>query len=171
MMPSRDVPPTWEPVDPFPEGPARQSFVSGTASAVDRTRVHYFREGSSDHLHATVWFGPGAEGPPASVHGGAIAAVLDEAMGAACWMNRHAVVAARITINFRHLVPLGFAGRVEAWIDHIEGRKIFLTSRLTDDAGRVHAEGEGLFITLTPEQMERSVRAREARRRSGERTA
>ena len=157
------IPAAWEPVDPFPEGPARRSFVSGTASA-DRTLVAYFRQASSDHLYATIRFGPAAEGPPDAVHGGAIAAVLDEAMGAACWMNKHAVVAARITINFRHLVPLGFAGRVEAWIDRIEGRKVFLIARLTDDAGRVHAEGEGLFVKLTKEQMERSIRAREARK-------
>ena len=157
------IPAGWEPVDPFPEGPARRSFVSGTAAA-DRTRVAYFRQAASDHLYATVSFGDGAEGPPDAVHGGAIAAVLDEAMGATCWMNRHAVVAARLVVNFRHMVPLGFAGRVEAWIDRIEGRKIFLTSHLADDAGRVHAEGEGLFITLTAEQMERTVRAREARK-------
>ncbi|MDH4064504.1 MAG: PaaI family thioesterase [Acidobacteriota bacterium] len=154
----------WEPVDPFPEGPATRSFVSGRAAALERTRVVYYRRASSDHLYACVWFGPAAEGPPEAVHGGATAAVLDEAMGAACWMNRHPVVAARITINYRHMMPLGFSGRAEAWIDRVERRKVFLTSRLTDEAGKVYAEGEGLFITLTPEQMRASARAREARR-------
>jgi hypothetical protein len=42
-------------------------------------------------------------------------AVLDEAMGAVCWMNQHAVAGARIT-STRHMVPLGFAGHVEALI-------------------------------------------------------
>jgi acyl-coenzyme A thioesterase PaaI-like protein len=137
--------------------------VSGTFAA-ERTRVAYYRRASSDHLHATIQFGALAEGPPGAVHGGAIAAVLDEAMGAVCWMNGHPVVAARITINFRHMVPLGFSGFVESWIDHIERRKIFLTSRLTDANGRVMAEGEALFVRLTEEQMQASVRAREARR-------
>jgi thioesterase superfamily protein len=157
----------WTPVDPFPNGPATRSYVSGSAAAADhRTRVAYFRNGTSDHLFACVWFGPLSEGPPDSVHGGAIAAVLDEAMGASCWMNHHAVVGARITINYRHLVPLGFSGRVEAWIDQIERRKCFITSRLTDAEGKVYAEGEGLFIKLTPEQIEASLRAR-ARRAAG----
>jgi Thioesterase superfamily len=137
--------------------------VSGTAAAADRTRVAYYRHASSDHLYACVWFGRGSEGPPDTVHGGAIAAVLDEAMGAACWLNQHPVVAARITINYRHMVPLGFSGWVEAWIDHIDRRKISLTSRLADAAGKVFAEGEGLFITLTPEQLRASTRARQAR--------
>jgi acyl-coenzyme A thioesterase PaaI-like protein len=156
-------PADWIPVDPFPAGPAFHSFVSGTA-ARDRTRVAYYRRIDSDHLHACVWFGPTTEGPPDSVHGGAIAAVLDEAMGAVCWMNRHPVVGARITINYRHMVPLGFSGRVESWIDHIERRKCFITSRLTDESGKVYAEGEALFIQLTPEQIDASMRAREQRK-------
>ncbi len=154
----------WVPVDPFPAGPATQSFVSGTAAA-DRTRVVYFREGSGDHLFACVWFGSATEGPPNSVHGGAIAAVLDEAMGAVCWMNQHAVVGARITINYRHMVPLGFAGYVESWIDHIDHRKCYIASQLTDETGKVYAEGEALFLKLTAEQLQANARARHARAR------
>jgi acyl-coenzyme A thioesterase PaaI-like protein len=130
---------------------------------MDRTRVVYFRRALSDHLHACVWFGPGSEGPPSTVHGGAIAAVLDEAMGAVCWMNGHPVVGARITINYLQLTPLGFAGRVESWIERIEGRKCFIRSRLTDNGETVYAEGEALFIKLTPEQLQRAAEAREKR--------
>jgi acyl-coenzyme A thioesterase PaaI-like protein len=90
------------PVQPFPSGPSKRSFVSGDAASADRTRVQYFRNPENNHLHASVWFGPHTEGPPESVHGGAIAAVLDEAMGAVCWMNGHPVVGARITINYLH---------------------------------------------------------------------
>jgi acyl-coenzyme A thioesterase PaaI-like protein len=129
--------------------------VSGRAAANDRTRVAYYRERGGDHLHACVWFGPAAEGPPDTVHGGAIAAVLDEAMGAVCWMNGHPVLGARITINYRHMVPLGFHGRVEVWIARIEGRKIFLESRLTDASAKVYATGEGLFVRLGPDRIAR----------------
>jgi acyl-coenzyme A thioesterase PaaI-like protein len=151
------------PVQPFPSGPSQRSFVSGTAASIARTRVEYFRDPASDHLHATVWFGPHTEGPPESVHGGAIAAVLDEAMGAVCWMNGHPVVGARITINYLHMTPLGFAGRVESWIEQIERRKIFIKARLSDENGRVHAEGEALFIELQPEMKARLDDARSRR--------
>ena len=153
----------WIPVFPFPSGPSTRSFVSGTAAAAERTRVEYFRHPSNDHLYAKVRFGPHTEGPPESVHGGAIAAVLDEAMGAVCWMNGHPVVAARITINYRHLTPLGFEGQVESWIDHIDRRKIFSRSRLADAQGKVHAEGEALFIELLPD-MKAKLDAARARR-------
>jgi acyl-coenzyme A thioesterase PaaI-like protein len=152
------------PVQPFPSGPSQRSFVSGEAAARERTRVEYFRDPANDHLHAVVWFGPLTEGPPESVHGGAIAAVLDEAMGAVCWMNGHPVVGARITINYLHMTPLGFSGRVESWIERIERRKIFIKSRLSDEHGRVHAEGEALFIEL---QAELKAKMDEARNRRG----
>ncbi len=147
------------PVNPFPSAPSKRSYVSGEVAA-ERTRVAYFRDGTTDHLHASIHFGHAAEGPPDAVHGGAIAAVLDEAMGGVCWMNGHAVVGARITINYRHMTPLGFEGLVESWIDHIERRKIFLRSKLTDVTGKVHAEGEGLFIKLLPAQQARFDDAR-----------
>ena len=151
------------PVQPFPSGPSQRSFVSGTAASTERTRVSYFRDPANDHLHAEVWFGPHTEGPPESVHGGAVAAVLDEAMGAVCWMNGHPVVGARITINYLHMTPLGFSGHVESWIEHIERRKIFIKSRLSDENGRVHAEGEALFIELQPELKAKLDEARSRR--------
>jgi acyl-coenzyme A thioesterase PaaI-like protein len=151
------------PVQPFPSGPSQRSFVSGSAASTERTRVSYFRDPANDHLHAEVWFGPHTEGPPESVHGGAIAAVLDEAMGAVCWMNGHPVVGARITINYLHMTPLGFSGHVESWIEQIERRKIFIKSRLSDENGRVHAEGEALFVELQPEVKARLDEARSRR--------
>jgi acyl-coenzyme A thioesterase PaaI-like protein len=163
VAPPMSPAPEWEPVRPFPNTPSPRSFVSG-AEAARRTRVTYFRAPASDHLFACVWFGPGSEGPPESVHGGAIAAVLDEAMGAVCWMNGHAVVGARITINYLHLTPVGFSGRVESWIENIERRKIFIKSMLTDETGKVHAEGEALFIMLPPDVRERMAQARERRK-------
>lgn len=152
--------PSMIPTQPFPSGPAARSFVSGEAAAAERTRVEYFRSADNDHLYAKVWFGPHTEGPPDAVHGGAIAAVLDEAMGAVCWMNGHPVVGARITINYLHMTPLGFAGHVESWIEQIERRKIFLKSRLSDGTGKIHAEGEALFIQLGPELKARLDEAR-----------
>jgi acyl-coenzyme A thioesterase PaaI-like protein len=158
------------PVTPFPSGPSSRSYVSGTSAAAERTRVEYFRHPDNDHLYATVWFGPHTEGPPEAVHGGAIAAVLDEAMGAVCWMNGHPVVGARITINYMHMTPLGFTGQVESWIDRIERRKIFLKSRLTGADGTVHAEGEALFIELQPELKAKLDEARGRRDRDPTRT-
>jgi acyl-coenzyme A thioesterase PaaI-like protein len=115
--------------------------------------VTYYRTSTNDHLYACVWFGRPTEGPPNIVHGGAIAAVLDEAMGAVCWMNGHPVIGARITINYLQAVPLEFSGHIEAQLERIEGRKCFITSRLTDERGTIYAQGEALFVKLAPEAL------------------
>lgn len=137
--------PGWEPVVPFPT--ANETFLSEG----DRVRLAYFRKPGESILFAKAWFGTKTMGPPGHVHGGAIAATLDEAMGAVCWMNGHRVVAATITISFLELLPIETETTVEATIDRIERRKIYLRSTLTDPAGRKVAEGTGLFIVLKDE--------------------
>jgi acyl-coenzyme A thioesterase PaaI-like protein len=146
--------PDLTPVDPFPRFVGGGAFVSGDPQS-DRLRVRYFHRASDDVLVALVWFGPGTEGPPGHAHGGSVASALDEAMGGAAWHAGYPVVAARITIDFREMVPIGFEATIEAHIDQVDGRKIRTHGRLTDGAGNVYAEGHGLFIVLEPEQLER----------------
>ena len=97
-------------------------------------------------------------GPPGHVHGGAMAATLDEAMGAVCWMNGHHVVAATITISFLAMLPIETETIVHAAIERVDGRKVHLRSTLTDLAGRKITEGTGLFIVLKDEVL-KSFRA------------
>ena len=136
----------WEPVVPFPS-PEGTFLHEG-----DRVRIAYFRKPNEPQLYAKAWFGAKTMGPPGHVHGGAMAATLDEAMGAAAWMNNHPCVAATITISFLAMLPIETETIVEARIDRVEGRKIHLSSTLTDPSGRVVAQGTSLFIVLKDEQ-------------------
>ena len=141
------------PVNPFPGPP--QSFVSNDPGG-NRLRVAYFRREGDGTILVRAWFGRGAEGPPGYAHGGSVAAVLDEAMGAAAWLGGHASIAARISVDFRHLVPLGLDGLIEARVAGIEGRKVTTRARLLDEDGRVLAESDGLFVKLTADQIRRA---------------
>ena len=94
------------------------------------------------------------EGLPSHVHGGAVAAVLDEATGAVAWMNGHAVVMVRLTVKFCKMVPLGTDATLEAWIDHVKGRQVSVRATLDDEAGCRLAESDGLCVELLPEQLE-----------------
>lgn len=134
-------------VDMLEAGPMVRSFVSGDPGGA-RLRIRYFRRSADGALLGNVWFGPDAQGPPGHAHGGSMAAVLDEAMGASAWLSGHAVVAAQITIQFRRMLPLGTIARLEAWVDVVNGRKVTTRGRLVDDRGETFAEGEGLFIQL-----------------------
>ena len=139
--------PGWVPARPFPS--PQDTFLADG----DRVRLAYFRKPDEPDLYAKAWFGAKTMGPPGHVHGGAMAATLDEAMGAVCWMNGHHVVAATITISFLSMLPIETETIVQATIDRVEGRKIHLKSSIKNPSGRVVAEGSGLFIVLKDEAL------------------
>jgi uncharacterized protein (TIGR00369 family) len=139
--------PGWVPATPFPS-PEDTFLADG-----DRVRLAYFRKPNEPDLYAKAWFGSKTMGPPGHVHGGAMAATLDEAMGAVCWMNGHKVVAATITINFLAMLPIETETIVAASIERIDGRKVHLRSKIVDPSGRIVAEGSGLFIVLKDEAL------------------
>jgi len=124
-----------------------RSFVSGDPTG-DRIRIRYFKRERDDALVAKVWFGPGAEGPPGHAHGGSIAAVLDEAMGATAWMLGHTGVIARLSVVFRRALPLDTNAVVEARITRKSGKRIWICGHLLATDGTAFAEARGLFITL-----------------------
>jgi acyl-coenzyme A thioesterase PaaI-like protein len=144
------VPPDWQPLEPLRIEGGRGSFVSGEPGN-PRLRVAYFRRGD-DRLVGRAWFGPGALGPPGHAHGGAVAAVLDEAMGAAAWQAGLIGVAASLTTDFRRMLPLGTDTVLEAWVEEHQGRKVRTAGRLTGEDGTVFAEARALFVRLDPER-------------------
>ena len=141
----------WTPIDPFRLEGGSGSFVTGDPGG-NRLRVRYFLRDSDRRLVGRAWFGPGAQGPPGHAHGGAIAAVLDEAMGAAAWVEGHIVVAARLDTNFQRMLPLDTDATLEGWVEREEGRKVWTGGLLLDAAGVPFASAKGLFIELPPER-------------------
>ncbi len=111
-------------------------------------RLAYFRGPVAGVLHAKAWFGRETQGPPGYVHGGAMAAVLDEAMGGAAWMNGHPSVAAKISVSFLEMLQLETETTVEARVERTDGRKIYLRAKLINPSGTIVAEADGLFIVL-----------------------
>lgn len=104
-------------------------------------------EADGDLIRGTVTFGSPFEGPPGHVHGGLVAALFDEALGAAQCLTEKPGMTGVLTVRYRAPTPLHVELRVEAKVDEIKGRKIFASGRLW--AGdRLTAEAEGLFISL-----------------------
>jgi acyl-coenzyme A thioesterase PaaI-like protein len=135
------------------------SFVSGEPDGM-RLRVRYFLNDTDGSIIGRAWFGPLAEGPPGHAHGGSMAALLDEAMGAAAWLAGHRVLAAKIAIDFKKPMPLGSSVLLRAWVERAEGRRVFTRGELfiprdaTDlKSGTVYAAGEGLFIAVDIEKL------------------
>src|SRR5947209_3323205 len=63
------------------------------------------------------------QGPPTLAHGGASAALIDEAMGIAVWAAGLRVAAVNLTIDYKRPVPLGTQLNVTGWVVRQEGRK------------------------------------------------
>lgn len=146
------LPPGAVPVDPFPALAGTRSFVSGDPGG-SRLRLAYYRLPGDATLHARVWFGQDAQGPPGHAHGGSMAAVLDEAAGGAAWLAGHRILIARLTTDFRRMVPLGTDATVHAWVESIDGRKVITRARLVDEAGEPFADAEALCVLLGDERL------------------
>jgi acyl-coenzyme A thioesterase PaaI-like protein len=131
-----------------------RSFVSGDPDG-RRVRVRYFWNDTERRFIARVWFGELTEGPPGHVHGGCVAAVLDESMGTASWCSGHPALAAKIEVEFKAMVPIGTVATVSAWLGGVDDRKVTIGARLEGDDGKVFSESTGLFIEQTPEQFGR----------------
>ena len=142
----------WTPVEPLRAlGPTR-SFVSGDPAS-ERIRIAYFRRGADGALVAKVWFGPDAEGAPGHAHGGAIASVLDDAMGVAAWAAGRCVVTSTLQVRFRAMVPLQVVVMVEAAVRATHVGRLHLTAKLRDSGGVPLAEASGGFVRIAPERI------------------
>ena len=148
--------PDWTEIDqPAAFGPC-PTFVTG-GDDTDRLRVRYYFRPENKHLVGKAWFGPGAQGPPGHAHGGSISALLDEAMGFAGWVIGLTVVAAEITIRFLEMLPLGQEVQFEAWVDHVEGRKVITGSKVYGADGTIYGEGSGIFIVIDAEKFSKML--------------
>ena len=94
-----------------------------------------------------------AEGLPGYVHGGALSAIADEAMGLACWSEGHCAPGARIEMDFLRPVRAGDRAEVRARVVELQGRKLLCAAeiRVSD---QVVAQGKGVFVSVPMRQPE-----------------
>jgi acyl-coenzyme A thioesterase PaaI-like protein len=88
-----------------------------------------------------------------AVHGGVLGLLFDSLLGftAAKLTKSMYQRTAHLGIDYRRIVPIGKQLQVDAGIDRIDGRKIFVSGRVLDD-GVVLTEGDALFVRLKPGQ-------------------
>ncbi len=97
-------------------------------------------------IEAEMVFNDAQQGPPGHVHGGASAAVLDEAMGAAVWRAGYSVAAVNLEINYSRPIPLGLKVTIKARIAEVHPRKILTTSEMRLPDGTVAVSGRGVYV-------------------------
>jgi acyl-coenzyme A thioesterase PaaI-like protein len=97
----------------------------------------------------TGWFegAPQFNGPPGFVHGGVIALVFDELLGVVGVVQGAGAMTGTLTIRYRRPTPIERRVDLHAWLDRVEGRKVFIRGEMRVD-GEVTAEAEGVFIRV-----------------------
>ncbi len=128
------------------------SFVSSDES--ERIHTTFYFDKKSGHSFARVLFGPLAQGPPGHAHGGAIAAVLDEAMGAAAWLNGYTVMTAKLEITYLKSLKLREEAFIESWVSRVNAKKVFVKGVLTAADDTLFAQSKGLFIVRSIERIQ-----------------
>lgn len=88
-----------------------------------------------------------------AAHGGAVALLFDSILGLTSSVLTKGPYqrTAYLHVNYRQIVPIEKELQIDAGISRVEGRKIFVESRLCDGENLL-SEGEALFVLLKPGQ-------------------
>jgi acyl-coenzyme A thioesterase PaaI-like protein len=109
-----------------------------------------------DHDTVVADFQPREEhqGFPGVIHGGIVAAILDEALGRTSILSESPewTMTGRLDVRYRRYVPYGPVLRVRAKLGTQRRRMLQASGVLTlaDDESVVLAEAEGTFLPLSP---------------------
>jgi acyl-coenzyme A thioesterase PaaI-like protein len=142
----------WPPFEEMGKGDRPHNPVAGPANPLSPPLVVEVCEDGS--IRSDITMRPIHEGPPGGVHGGFVAALLDQLLGTANIVYGVGAMTAEITIRYRRPTPIGVPLHLAARTDHIDGRKVFASGEITAD-GVVTAEATGVFIRPTQERLAR----------------
>ncbi len=114
-------------------------------------RLRFFLEPAGAVL-ATLRLGKRFQGPHGFVHGGVIAAMLDEAMSKAIHASAHGhkimALTRHMETEYLRPTPLGAALTLRGRQDRVEGRKHFCSATVQNAEGHTLARGKALFIAI-----------------------
>jgi acyl-coenzyme A thioesterase PaaI-like protein len=98
-----------------------------------------------ERMHGEMTITPPYAGPPSTVHGGVVALVFDELLGALGVALGVGGFTGTLSVRYERPTPLLVPVQLSAVLDRIEGRKTFLRGEISHE-GVVTARAEGLFI-------------------------
>lgn len=124
--------------------PVRGNILTIPMSAhkTDDGRIHGWARFARFHL-----------GRNGAVHGGALGMLFDTVLGltASVLTGSPRQRTAYLKIDYRAIVPIEKELQIDAGIDRVDGRKIFVSGRLSD-GDILLTEAEALFVRLKPGQ-------------------
>lgn len=131
---------------------SRHCFVCGLENPYGLKLSFYDAEPGV--VHSTWVAGEQFQGYPGIVHGGVIAAVLDEAATRTVFGpagSNRLVVTASLEIRYRKPVPLNTELSVTGKIKEDKGEIIYATSKIEDGQGQVLANASAVMVVVSPQ--------------------
>ena len=127
---------------------------SGPANPMG-VEVEIRRDG--DRVVSRVVFGAAFESAPGRTHGGAVSALVDDAMGYLMIVLGEAAYTARLEVDYRGGVPIDVPVWFQAWVSSRDGRKLVVDLTVSPDKDGMPDRSadplitaEGLFIIPSP---------------------
>lgn len=128
------------------------NYVGGDWENGFGVRFSHSHDENKDTFIAKFTFLKRHQGPPMIAHGGAIAALLDEAMtAAAAHKVRLPAFTVQMDISYRAPVFLNTEVTIIGQLIKIEGRKVFIEAQVILTDGTIATEAKGLFIRMDME--------------------
>ena len=136
-----------------PSGRRMDLPVRGNILTIPMAATKVPQEGGADRIRGWARFARFHLGRNGAVHGGALGMLFDTVLGltAAVLTGGPRQRTAYLKIDYRHIVPIEKELQIDAGIDRVEGRKIFVRGRLSD-GDTLLTEAEALFVRLKPGQ-------------------
>lgn len=127
-------------------------------------QLTFEQDDDARRIRASIRLGPEYQGGPGFIHGGVIAAVLDEAMSKVSRFGAIRAVTAELTIEYLKPVSVNELLFVEAHETEQKGRVLRRAAEIRSEEGVVLARGRARFIEIGPreEGASSSPHAREA---------
>lgn len=117
-------------------------------------------------VRGSVTFSRAYQGAPGIVHGGFVAAILDELLGLTTIFSGGPGMTGRLDVRYRRPTPTEVALTLEGRLDRVAGRRLHVSGEVRAH-GECCAEAKGLFVAVGGEKFEELNRARAQREGSG----
>jgi uncharacterized protein (TIGR00369 family) len=127
--------------------PKNRCFGCGKDNA-EGMKLQFVIDDENRRVHGTFRLPGRYEGPPAHVHGGIIALLIDEAMGKLNRPEEIVALTAEMSIQYVRPVPLRKKITIEAYPTEHNGRNYWRECTIRDEAGRLLARGKGRFVKV-----------------------
>jgi|AMWB02.1.fsa_nt_gi uncharacterized protein (TIGR00369 family) len=131
---------------------SKNCFVCGRENPLSLRMSFYVREDGS--VESRLQVSEQYEGYPGMVHGGVIAAMLDETAGRAVTVEdqNQFYVTSELKIRYKAPVPINQPLLVVGRKVRCRGKVCFGHGEVLDAAGTVLAEADGIFVNVTENQ-------------------